>query len=170
MTIPIKKFREILFQIFYSFDISETLTEETVQLLMKEVHASKKDVEEARAQAQLLIQHLPEIDDKIRRMSHSYDFDRIQSVERNVLRLGVYELLFCEEVPPKVAIAEAMRLCRKFASPEGAAFVNAILDGIYQESLGEAPSQAAIEASAARLEQAEEDARIAGSCDEQQEK
>ena len=51
--------------------------------------------------------------------------------------MGVFELLFDPLIPPKVAIAEAIRLSRKFNTPESASFVNALLDHLYQESLGE---------------------------------
>lgn len=62
--------------------------------------------------------------------STSYEFERIPRIERNVLRLGVYEIMYDSDIPPKVAIAEAIRLTRKFATPESATFVNAILDSI----------------------------------------
>ncbi len=70
------------------------------------------------------------LDAKIAAASQEYALDRISKVERNVLRLGVFELQ--SELPPKVALSEAIRLCRKFGSPEGADFVNAVLDQIYK--------------------------------------
>jgi N utilization substance protein B len=54
-------------------------------------------------------------------------------VERNLLRLGAYEIYFSKSVPPKVAISEAVRLARKFASSESANFINAILDALYKK-------------------------------------
>jgi N utilization substance protein B len=49
------------------------------------------------------------------------------------LRLGIFEIFFDSEIPAKVAIAEAIRLCRKFGTPESSQFVNAILDGVYKK-------------------------------------
>ena len=65
-----------------------------------------------------------------------YDIDRIHSVERNVLRLGIYELFFDPEIPPKVAIAEAIRMSKKFGTPESVSYVNAIMDNIYKRKQG----------------------------------
>ncbi len=65
-----------------------------------------------------------------------YAWERIPAVERAVLRLGAYELCHADsKVPPKVALAEAIRLARKFSTRESARFVNAVLDAIYQEML-----------------------------------
>ena len=73
----------------------------------------------------------------IRKTAVSYAFERIQSVERNVLRLGVFEMLYDSSIPPKVAISEAMRLSRKFSNPESSHFINALLDHLYKLSSGE---------------------------------
>ena len=67
--------------------------------------------------------------------SLSYDLDRIHSVERNVLRLGIYELFYETEIPPKVAIAESIRLSKKFGTPESVSYVNAIIDNLYKRKL-----------------------------------
>ena len=88
-----------------------------------------------------------EIDALITKHSQGYGLERIPRVERNIVRLGIYELLFVPEVPQKVAIAESMRLARKFSTKEAATFVNAIMDSVYQslekEGLSDAPLSAA---------------------------
>nr|NGX48373.1 hypothetical protein [Chlamydiota bacterium] len=61
-----------------------------------------------------------------------YELERISRIERSILRLGLYELLYTD-LPDKVAITEAIRLTRKFATAEGGAFVNALLDAIYKD-------------------------------------
>jgi N utilization substance protein B len=137
MTIPPQKFREIVFQVLYSYDVAGESADAIIPLLMKELSVSKKSVILARDTATAILQKRKEIDAKIAEVSTSYEFSRIQSVERNILRLGVYELLFDNTIPPKVAIAEALRICRKFASPAAASFINAILDALYKQSLGE---------------------------------
>ena len=81
-----------------------------------------------------LKKHKDEIDQSITTHSKEYEFDRIPRVEKNLIRLGVFEMKYSKETPPKVAISEAIRLARKFATHESAKFVNAILDAIYKES------------------------------------
>lgn len=71
-----------------------------------------------------------EIDDYIRRLSANWDPARMGGVDRNVLRLGVYELLYCEDVPPVVAVNEAVQLAKELSSEQSGKFVNGILDKI----------------------------------------
>ena len=132
-----QKLREIVFQLLYSYDISKADEEEMITLIMKELEVSKKTVKIALEKVHKILEKKDEIDKLITKASLSYNFERIQTIERNVLRVGTYELLFDDTIPPKVAIAEAIRLSRKFGTPESASFTNAIMDNIYKTSLGE---------------------------------
>lgn len=136
MSLPQQKFREMVFQVLYSKDSGYATPEAMVELMMHELNLSKKYAKQAYERVEKIFQNLDNIDSLISSVSTSYDFSRIQTVAKNILRLGVYELLFDSTIPPKVAIAEAMRLARKFGSPESALFVNALLDKLYQASLG----------------------------------
>lgn len=133
MTIPQQKFREIVFQMLYSFDMGQNSDEDLITLIMKEVEVPRKVAKEALERVKLVRTHLPEIDAKITETSIAYDLNRIHSVERNVLRLGIFELYFDPQLPPKVAIAEAIRLSKKFGTPESVSYVNAIIDNIYKK-------------------------------------
>ena len=137
MAVPQQKFREIVFRMLYSYDMGKPEEEEIVNLLMKELSVTKKIVNTAQEKVKKILEKQQEIDTYITKTTISYEFERIQRVEVNILRLGIYELFFEETIPPKVAIAEAIRLSRKFGTPESASFVNAILDNIYKASLGE---------------------------------
>lgn len=156
MPIPQQKFREVVFQYLYSQDISRTESDELVELLMQKLSVTKKTVKEAKERANKILHQQKEIDSKIEDTSESYDFHRIPGIERNILRLGIYELLYDDEIPPKVAISEAIRLCRKFASPQSSSFVNALLDQIYKKSLGETIDKKEIRSTAEALEELEQ--------------
>jgi N utilization substance protein B len=136
MALSQQKFREIVFQILYSQDLGQPDEALMTELMMAELAVSKKNVRSAQERVQLIRKRLPEIDPLIASVSTSYDFDRIQTVTKNILRLAVFEMFFDDQIPPKVAIAEAIRLSRKFNTPESASFVNALLDHLYQASLG----------------------------------
>lgn len=138
MALSQQKFREIVFQLLYSQDIGRPNEALMLELMMAELAVSKKNVRLAQERVHFIQERLSEIDPLIASVSTSYDFERIQTVTKNILRLGVFELLFDDEIPPKVAIAEAIRLSRKFNTPESATFVNALLDHLYQVSLGKA--------------------------------
>jgi len=83
------------------------------------------------------VKHLKEIDSLIKEKAVNWHLDRISNVEKAVLRIAVYELLFLKDVPPAVSINEAVNLVKVFGSEKGASFVNAILDKIAKENAGE---------------------------------
>lgn len=135
MPVPKPKFREIVFEMLYSVDMSQAKEEDMLPLLMQELSVPKDAVLKAQEQVRLIVSNLKEIDALIEEASHSFSFERIQSVERNVIRLALYDLLFNKNVPPKSVIADAIRMARKFGTPESGGYVNAVLDHIYKSKL-----------------------------------
>lgn len=134
MGLPIQKLREIIFHLIYCSDF-ETLNEDMIPFLMQHHQVTKKSIYMAREVANSLTAYSTEIDQLIRTHSIGYEFERIPKVERNLLRLGVFEMIYSKDIPPKVAISEAVRLARKFATAESAQFVNGVLDAIYKNTL-----------------------------------
>lgn len=128
MALSNQKFREIVFQLLFGLDFSTPSEEDTTEMLMQQLAVPKRALFEAQARAQKMVKLFPEIDRTIASHSKEYEFDRIPRVERAILRLGIFELFHDSEIPPKVAIAEAIRLARKFATAEAASFINAVLD------------------------------------------
>ncbi len=80
-----------------------------------------------------ILGRLEEIDRMIGERTIGWRFERLALIDRNILRLGVYELLFLDEVPPEVAIDEAVELAKKFGTEQARSFVNGILDRIWKE-------------------------------------
>ncbi len=80
-----------------------------------------------------MISHLPEIDERIRRYSENFDFNRISAVDRNVMRLAIYEMLYRDDIPPVVSINEAIELAKTFGGAESGRFVNGILDRVRKD-------------------------------------
>jgi N utilization substance protein B len=80
-------------------------------------------------------EHREEIDDLIRRAAEHWRLERMALVDRNILRLGAYEICRSEDVPFVVAINEAVDLAKRFGSEESGAFINGILDKISEISL-----------------------------------
>jgi N utilization substance protein B len=68
------------------------------------------------------------IDEKIAKYTENWDLPRIAAVDRNILRLAMYEMLFRDDIPPVVSINEAVDIAKKFSTRESGAFVNGILD------------------------------------------
>ena len=162
MAIPFQKFREIVFQLLYGQDISKADESHLISLLARELAVPKSVVKQAQEKVVAIFSHLDELDDLIGKASTSYAFERIHSVERNILRLGAYELLHDQTIPPKVAIAEAIRLTRKFASPEAATFINAVMDNIYKASLGQEITDDDVKEALVKLSKIEEEVQAKG--------
>ena len=73
------------------------------------------------------------IDEKISKYTANYELRRISAVDRNILRMAIYEMLFCTDVPPVVSINEAIEIAKRFGSEESGRFVNGILDRVRAE-------------------------------------
>ena len=81
-----------------------------------------------------VLAHSPEIDKKLGAAAANWRLPRMPAVDRNILRIGAFELLFMPETPPKVAIDEAIELARRFGSKDSSAFVNGVLDRLWQDN------------------------------------
>src|SRR5215831_14131697 len=77
-----------------------------------------------------MLAHLPEIDERIQRYCENYEFRRISAVDRNVLRLGIFEMFYRDDIPPVVSINEAIELAKEFGGADSGRFVNGILDRV----------------------------------------
>lgn len=135
MALSQQKSREILFQLLFSHDFSDVDDEELCEFVMQQFYVTRRAVKEIFVQRKQILEHLVEIDAKIASYSQSYEFRRIPKVELNVLRLAIYEMLYVPSLPPKVSIAEAIRLTRKYSTAESSSFINALLDALYKAEL-----------------------------------
>ena len=77
-----------------------------------------------------VVEHLARIDEVLSSYSEGWTLDRMPAVDRNVLRLGVFELLYVDDVPDAVAVSEAMHLVRDLSTDESPAFVNGVLASV----------------------------------------
>jgi N utilization substance protein B len=80
-----------------------------------------------------VLEHRQELDRLIEQYSENWRLDRINIIERNILRMALFELLYCEEIPPKVTINEAIDLGKRYGSGDSGGFINGILDRIQNE-------------------------------------
>ena len=75
-----------------------------------------------------MVERRAAIDERIAKYTDNWDLPRIAAVDRNILRLAMYEMLFRDDIPPVVSINEAVDIAKKFSTRESGAFVNGILD------------------------------------------
>ena len=80
-----------------------------------------------------VMEHRQEIDRLIKERSENWRLDRMTIIDRNILRIAIFELLYCSEIPPKVTLNEAIDLGKRYGSEESGSFINGILDRIQNE-------------------------------------
>lgn len=127
-----RKARECALQILFELEFSPDHLEE----ILKDYWAAQPVKAEVKEYATWLVeglwQHRAEIDRTIEQASEHWRLDRMAMVDRNILRMAVFELFFEKTLPPPIIIDEAIEVARKFSGDEAAIFVNGILDGIYK--------------------------------------
>jgi len=122
--------REVALQAVYMHDLVGSRTPEELHAFCTELAPA----EVARMAIEFVegsIEHQEELDEVIGKTAENWELARMATSDRNILRLGAYELLFRPETPPKVAINEAIELAKKFGTGNSATFVNGVLDRIY---------------------------------------
>src|SRR5512135_3084024 len=125
------KARERALQALYRIDVAATDLDEALARFWPSFEPVEREVREgAEELVRGVAAHRREIDVAIEEVSTNWRLDRMAKVDRNVLRLAVFELLWRPDVPVKVCINEAIELGKKYGSESSAAFVNGVLDRI----------------------------------------
>ncbi len=116
-------------QIEHYFDAPEEdeMTPEGVMQVLHNVDLGEKDSDYLKQKTEAIVEKLPELDDRINAVAQGWKTRRMGKVELTILRLALYEMLYDEEVPEKVAINEAVELAKKFGQGESPAFINGVL-------------------------------------------
>ncbi len=128
------------FQILYQSDwgiiedIDKTVKEYATGLASKVISDKDPRLKFARTLVQGVLARKAEIDSMLEKNAERWKLGRMASVDRNIMRIGAFELCYCLDIPPRVAINEAVELAKKFGSEESGAFVNGILDAILQST------------------------------------
>ena len=129
------KAREVALQLLYQIDITKNNLEDASKIFWSEY----KDFLSLKSFVDTLvigtITNLPKIDPIIEKYTKNWRIKRMATVDRNILRMAVYELMFLEDIPPKVSINEAIDVAKKFGDSQSGMFVNGILDKIKQSEI-----------------------------------
>ncbi|MBR6464258.1 MAG: transcription antitermination factor NusB [Verrucomicrobia bacterium] len=82
-----------------------------------------------------VLEHLKELDETIVKYAKNWDLHRMAVIDKNILRLAIYEIMFRDDIPPVVSINEAVDIAKRYSTEESGKFVNGILDKIRSETL-----------------------------------
>lgn len=129
--------RTIAMQTLYEWDFYNQDTNRLDEFLKKnmlEFAKNEEGIEFVKNTVLGVIKNIKKIDKIIMEAAPQWPIEQIALVDRNILRLGVYELMFTKEIPPKVAINEAIELAKTFGGKASGKFVNGVLGGIYKKA------------------------------------
>ena len=121
--------REIALQVLYQADLNPGLAlDEIRRFVDRRLLGEKKLCEFTRALIAGVHENQSRIDALISDVAENWRIDRMAAIDRNILRLGAYEILYCPDVPTKVAINESLELAKRYSTGQSSRFVNGILD------------------------------------------
>ncbi len=132
--------REAALKILYQVDVTKDPPTEGLKVFFRHHRISTNSQPFVTQLVQGTIQHLAQIDELLGKHATNWRLDRMAMVDRNILRLGTYELLFSGDTPPKVAINEAVELAKRFGTADSSKFVNGVLDSLHKTETQKAPS------------------------------
>ena len=130
------KARQLALKLLYRLDL---LGEEATPENLKFLDEQTGDTEILDFSGMLVagtMQNREELDRRIRQVAKNWDIERMAVIDRNILRMGAYEIIYRDDIPPKVSLNEAIELAKKFSTADSGAFVNGILDKVKDQVYG----------------------------------
>jgi N utilization substance protein B len=125
-----RKAREIALQVLFSLNFVNIDAQDALDLFWGNFVAPKAAKEFAAFLVQGTCEHKEELDKLIAGCSDNWSLGRMSKVDINILRLAVFEFLYCDDIPPKVTLNEAVDLGKTFGSENSGSFINGILDAL----------------------------------------
>lgn len=131
--------RSVAMQTLYQIDVTDLWDNQNLwDIIQESIHRLSEGVEDISYIKEVIsgvLENKANIDDIITKYATGWIVDTIAPVERNILRLAIYEIEYYndKDIPPKVAINEAIELAKAFSSPTAGKFVNGVLGGLYKD-------------------------------------
>ena len=125
--------REVALQVLYQVEQNPGVgSEEVRRFIQRRLLNDRKLSEFTEGLISGVKEHQERLDALISEVAENWRLDRMAAIDRNILRLGAYEMIFCPEVPARVAINEALELAKRYSTAQSSRFVNGILDRVLQ--------------------------------------
>lgn len=129
-----RKSRELALQMLFQWDLGGHSPEHVLSTFLATQTAGPEVREFARRLFEGTVREIAALDPQLREGSEHWRLERMSAVDRNVLRLALYELLHCPETPPAVVMDEALELARRFSTEDSVEFVNGVLDAVRKKA------------------------------------
>lgn len=138
--------RSIVMQCLYQWDFKGKPTSAVPAILEQNIAEFGVGLEDnvpfVRETVENILAHIEEIDQKIATYAPQWPLEQMTIVDRNILRIGTYEMFWSESVPAKVAINEAIEIAKTYGGPSSGKFVNGVLGAMYNDLIKERPEKA----------------------------
>lgn len=129
-----RKARELVLKALYAKEMTGYRIAKTEKIIINESNLNENLLEFARELFEKTATHQKTIDGYIMEKSENWEFSRIALIDKIVLRMAICEFFYMEDVPPKVSIAEAIEIVKKFSTEDSSSFVNGILDAVFHSN------------------------------------
>ena len=128
-----RKARELAVQVLFHLEFNPGDPNEVFHLICENFNSAKSIRPFSKTLVLGVCESKKDLDTLISQSSKNWRLERMSHADRSILRLGVFEIVFMKDIPPKVTIDEAVELGKKFGTRESGAFINGILDNIYNK-------------------------------------
>ena len=126
------KAREVALCLLYQIELTKSDFNKTTQTYLENNPQKQEVVDFLSVLVQGVLTNSDFIDSLIKKHVKNWEISRMAAIDRNILRMACFELLFLEDIPPKVSINEAIELAKRYGDIDSPRFVNGILDKIYK--------------------------------------
>ncbi len=125
--------RERVMQALYAYELSKDPIPHIIETIFAELNERAEEVAFAENLLRVTVEHQPAIDAIIRKKATNWNFDRIALIDKLLLRMGICELYYFDDIPPKVTINETIEIAKHFSTEKSGQFINGILDSILHD-------------------------------------
>ena len=126
--------RELALKFLYQTEFNSNSPDSELNSFCDRANVSEEVQNFTQALIKNILFHKKEVDELLQKISANWAPDRMAVIDKNILRLGICELLFDPTAPPKVVINEAVEIAKKFGTEESPEFINGILDKVFKDS------------------------------------
>ena len=126
-----RKARELAIQVLFHLDFNVDDPNKVFDLICENFNSQRSVRPFSRQLVLGVCEKMKELDGLIRKASKNWKLERMPRLDKCILRLATFEILFIEDVPPKVSIDEAVEIGKKFGGNDSGSFINGVLDNIY---------------------------------------
>lgn len=133
VTFKRRTIREKVLQVLYAHSISQEPITAIIDYILVDLKNKKYEFDFAKQLIYSVIQRQEELDQYIKSKVTNWEFSRIAIIDKLLLRMGICELLYFEDIPPKVTINEAIEIAKLYSTEKSSKFINGVLDAVYDQ-------------------------------------